>query len=215
VAKAPSVIINNPTEHQLAQARALHRLQTDPKLRRKVNTEIAERVANKRKEAKRVLLPKDIATMRMLPWSRVSQVLTGLNNTITYKPLPDGKVAIGLTRPSRIEVGEWEKMILSPAERKEVQRLGGHQGPRPYLVAASMGWISPYTDLLTDGFPQEIICRSLKAIIRVLVGHGAFTWSQAEAAFGFRLLGPGTETKKEKVPVTPKHWAEKKQRVHV
>ena len=202
-----NIIINNPTEKQLEEARLIQRLHTDPMLSEQVNTSVAAKVAKRRISMANWLRPKDLCKMKFIPWETVAMTLSRLNKTIRYTNLPDAKVGIGFLAPSKKEVSDWERAALSPAEREEVMRLGNHQGPRPFLVAASRGWVSPYTRILTDSFPTQVVCRSLKSICTVLIAHGGFSWDEAEREFGFRMRGPGTEEKTERIHATPQDWA--------
>lgn len=204
-----NLIIKDPTDQMFARARAIERLRQDPKLRERVNTEVSDRLAAK-KAAEKPLQPTDLAAMKFLTWETVAGKLVKLNKEIMFTTLPDAKIAIGLKRPSRTSVKEWESAPLSPWERELVKRETGHNGPRPFLVAASRGWVAPYTDIITATAPSQIVCRSLKSILGKLILHKAFTWEEAEREFGFRLRGPGTEVKRERVPVTPQVWAEER-----
>ena len=204
----PAILIN-PTDRQLAKAVQLAHFKQEED---GVDTEASDRVREKR-ERQITLRPQEVAKMKFIPWPEVAKKLSKLNKTITYTNLPnDGKVGIGFQRPSRKEVLDWEQAVLSPSDREVVRRYGNHQGPRPFLVAASRGWVAPYTTILTDSREHpQIVCRSLKSICAVLIAHGGFTWDEAERIFGFRLLGPGTEVKREKVPhLVPKTWAEER-----
>lgn len=224
-----NIIITDPSDKQMEKARALWNLQNGTRgnysddvmaarrrdgLRGGINTDVSRRMFEKR-EAERAMRPEEIAKIPFIPWERVAKGLSNLNRTMKYTQLPDGKIALGFDKPSRKEVQEWEKAILSPEDRREVMRLGNHQGPRPFVVAASRGWIAPYTDLLSKGMPVEIISRSLKNIVGVLVAHGGFTWQAAEREFGFRLLGPNTEIEKKFMDVSPKAWAESRPRTRL
>jgi len=222
--KAPAVIVQNPTDKQLSEARAIWKAQHSEEtsedlvasvkaarqragLDNSVKTDLSKRMFEKH-AAETALKPKDISKLRFIPWDTIAKTLMVLNPTIRFTQLPDAKIAIGFAKPSRKEVADWEKIILTPSERIEVMKRVNHQGPRPFLVAASRGWVAPYSDLLTKGMPVQIISRSLKSILRVLIAHGGFTWPAAEARFGFRLLGPGTDVKREFLDITPRAFAE-------
>lgn len=204
-----NVIIRDPSDRQMEAARAIARLKTDKRFAERVNTEASDRV-RKKMEAERPIRPSDIAQMKMIPFDTLAMRLRALNPRITFTSLPDAKVAFGLDAPTGKEARDWEASNLSAAERYELRKVRGYDGPRRFLVAASRGWISPYTDLISSGYPPQIVCRSLKSILKVLIAHGAFTWEEAEREFGFRLQGPGTEVKKERIPVTPRQWAEER-----
>jgi hypothetical protein len=208
-----NLIITDPSDQQMAKAKALWALHNPRKadlgpMPNDVNTSASRRMFEKH-ERERPLRPAEIAKIRFIPWDTVAKTLSGLNPNISFTSLPDAKIAIGFRVPSKKEVRDWETAGLGASEREEVKALGKHEGPRPFLVAASRGFVSPYTALLTDTPPIQVICRSLKQILAVLIAHGGFTWAEAERAFGFRLLGPGTETKREHVPcASPRIWAE-------
>lgn len=202
--------MKDPTDQALELARNLARLRTDPRYRNKVLTELSDRAAAKR-EAERSLRPDEIAKMKFLRWEDVAARLQKLSREIIFSTLPDGKIAIGTRAPVRTEVSAWENTILSPVEREEVKRLGHHQGPRPFISTASRGWVAPYTDLISEGAFPQIVCRSLVGILSPLVKARLFTWDEAEREFGFKLRGPGCERQAERVPVTPKVWAENPQ----
>ncbi len=216
------VIITDPSDKQMEKARALWNLMhgtkgnySDDVMRARlrdgqrggVNTSVSKRMFEKR-AAERAMRPEEISRMVFIPWDRIAKGLESLNKTMRFTQLPDGKIALGFMTPSRKEVEDWEKAILSPEDRREVMRLANSQGPRKFLVPANRGWTAPYTDLLSKGMPVEIIARSLKSILGVLIAHGGFTWDAAEREFGFRLLGPGTEVQKKFMDITPKAWAE-------
>lgn len=205
----PNIIIKDPTDRALELARNLARLKTDARYRDKVLTEASDRIAAKH-ERERALRPDEIASMKMLRWDDVAAKLQHLNKDIIFSVIPDGKVAIGTKAPTRSEVNAWESTVLSPWEREEVKRLGHHQGPRPFISTASRGWVAPYTDLISEGFPPQVVCRSLVGILSPLIKANVFTWDDAEREFGFRLRGPGTERQFERVPATPRVWAEEK-----
>lgn len=128
----------------------------------------------------------DLTGLTMLPWSLVQRKLMELNPRLLFRPYPDGRVVIGLDRPSPGAIAAYEKM--SYYERKEVDAPGLREtpGPRVWIIMASSNSIEPYVELV-DGTPGHIqvpVARALATIIKALVREGAFSWEAAERKFG-------------------------------
>lgn len=172
------------------------------------STKVAVREAAMREAAKRT--SETIDRNKFIAWPELATKLKKLNPRILFCQLPDAKMAIGLENPSATEVRAWEASGLNYWERREVQTITRHKGPRQFFVAVSRGHISYYKDLITSSFPPQIICRSLRSIIGRCVDHGVCTWEEAEREFGVRFRGPGTHVQQEYVDVRPQAWGERK-----
>lgn len=168
-----------------------------------------------RRMAREPVKPLEVSRMPFLDWERIAQKLIALNKHIIFTTLPDSKIAIGLDVPPKSEITLWEDTKISGWEREKVKREMGHSGPRPFIVAASRGFVAPYTRIITAGSPPQVICRSLKEILTKLVGAEAFTWDQAERAFEMLFRGPGTDIQVKYVEVTPQVWGETKARIEL
>lgn len=129
----------------------------------------------------------DTSTLRLIPWSTVYAKLLKLNPHLLFRPHGDGRIVIGLDKPSPGAIAAYE--ALPYYDRKEIDAPGTREtpGPRIWAVMASSNAVEPYIEIVSSTPPHGPVARSLVTICKALIREGAFTWAAAERIFGMPL----------------------------